>query len=236
MGEESQNPEQLKKKDQVSGKVIKTTLAGALVDIGREQPAVIPISQLRKDPVRRVEDVLKAGDAVEAWVRRSESDSGRIELTLIEPLQLEWRDIKKGTSLKGKVSRIEKFGAFVELGAERPGLIHVSEMSHDYIRKPEDAVKLGEEVDVHVLEVNRRKKQIKLSMKALLPEAKIVEEEEEADEPAPTAMESALRKAMGEEEGDESKDSQPSKNKAPKKSDAMDTILARTLENRVEST
>lgn len=234
LAEKTSPQQELKKKDRVSGKVIKTSLAGAAVDIGLEQPAVIPISQLREEPVRRVEEVLKVGDRVEAWVRRTRPEDGRVELTLIEPLALEWRDIKEGMTLKGKVTRIENFGAFVELGAERPGLVHVSEMSHDYVRKPEDAVKVGEEVEVQVLNANRRKKQIKLSMKALKPEAQAVEAEEEADEPVPTAMEAALRKAMANgEEGAPPQAEQ--KSKLPKNSQDMEAILARTLANRVRS-
>lgn len=234
MTEKTQAIKELKRKDKVSGKVLKTTLAGALVDIGAKQPAVIPISQLQKDSVRRVEDILKVGETVEAWVRRSENEGGRIELTLIEPIQLEWKDIKKGMSFNGKVGRIEKFGAFIELGSERPGLVHVSEMSNEYIRSVEDVVKVGEEVEVHVLEVDRRKKQIKLSMKGPQIEEEIVEEE--AGEPAPTAMESALRKAMSKDESPESMSSEKSKAEPEKKADDMEDILSRTLENRVKST
>lgn len=234
MSDKTQAVERLKRKDKVSGKVLKTTLAGALVDIGAKQPAVIPISQLQKDSVRRVEDILKVGETVEAWVRRSKKEGGRIELTLIEPIQLEWNDIKKGMSLKGKVGRIEKFGAFIELGSERPGLVHVSEMSNDYIRSVEDVVKVGEEVEVHVLEIDRRKKQIRLSMKGPQVEEEIVEEE--AEEPAPTAMESALRKAMSKDEDPEMKASESSKPKPENIADDMEDILVRTLENRVKST
>jgi len=234
MTENTQEINELKRKDKVSGKVLKTTLAGALVDIGAKQPAVIPISQLQKDSVRRVEDILKVGETVDAWVRRSQNEGGRIELTLIEPIQLEWRDIKKGMSFKGKVGRIEKFGAFIELGSERPGLVHVSEMSNEYIRSVEDVVKVGEEVEVHVLEVDRRKKQIKLSMKGPQIEEEIVEEEDE--EPAPTAMESALRKAMSQDEAPEKSEQDLSKQQPEKKSDDMEDILSRTLENRVKST
>ena len=64
-------------------------------------------------------------------------------------------------SLKGKVVRLEKFGAFVEIGAERPGLVHISELTHDYIREVGDAVKVEEEVEVFIMEVDRKKKQIK---------------------------------------------------------------------------
>jgi len=95
---------------------------------------------------------------------------------MIKPLDLEWRDIKKGMTIKGKVVRLEKFGAFVEIGAERPGLVHISEMAHGYVKQPSDVVNEGDEIEAQVLDFNRRKKQIKLSMKALLPEPVKVEE------------------------------------------------------------
>lgn len=227
---------ELARKERVTGKVVKTTLAGAVVDIGSGRLAVVPISQLRKEPVRRVEDVLKEGDQVVAWVRKIEK--GRVELTMIEPQGLEWRDLKKDMVLKGKVSKLEKFGAFVELGTERPGLLHVSEMSHDYVRRPEDVVTVGQEIEVKVLEVDRRKKQIKLSIKALEPEPvaePVAEpEKEEPEKPAPTAMEVALRKAMSQEnEPVPAKAAKPAQSK--KTSPDREDMLARTLESRPKS-
>jgi len=158
----------LEPKTKVSGKVIKITLAGALVDIGQPVPGVIHISQLSKDPINKVEDVVQEGRTVDAWVRRVNKD--RVELTMIEPVGLEWREIKPDMIVKGKVVRIEAYGAFVDFGAERPGLIHVSELTHGYVKAPGEVVKEGEEVEAKVLEVDRRKRQIRLSMKALLPE------------------------------------------------------------------
>lgn len=222
----------LKKKDPVKGKVIKATLAGAVVDIGQAKPAVIPISQLRKEPVRKVEEVLKEGDEVEAWVRRIGND-GHIELTLIQPLLLEWREIKKDSVLKGTVTKLEKFGAFVEVGAERPGLVHISEMSHDYVRSADEAVKVGDQIDVKVLDVDRRKKQIKLSIKALLaePEPEVEEVEEEDNTPIPTAMEIAWRKAQEAQSANQSSKVR----KAKAGSNEMDDILERTLGSRESS-
>ena len=72
----------LEPKTKVTGKVVKTTLVGALVDIGEELPGVIHISQLQKDQVNKVEDVVKVGQSVEVWVRRIKKD--RIELTMID--------------------------------------------------------------------------------------------------------------------------------------------------------
>lgn len=162
---------ELKPKKHFTGTVTKITLAGAIVDLGPGLPGMLHISQIKtadEQPVKRVEDVLQVGQQVEAWVRKVKED--HIELTMFKPLDLEWRDLKKGMTVHGTVVRLEKFGAFVEIGAERPGLIHISEMAHGYVRVPSDVVKEGDEVEAQVLDINRRKKQIKLSLKALQPE------------------------------------------------------------------
>ncbi len=158
----------LEPKTKLSGKILKTTLAGALVDIGQSLPGVIHISQLQQEAVNKVEDVVKEGQTVEVWVRRVKKD--RIELTMIEPLGFEWKEIVPDMIVKGKVVRIETYGAFVDFGAERPGLIHVSELTHGYVKTAGEIVKEGDEIEAKVLDVDRRKRQIRLSMKALLPE------------------------------------------------------------------
>ena len=212
----SANEPKLKPKQKYEGKVMKTSLQGAIVDIGENLPGFLHISQVvdSANPnaaVINLEDVVKVGDTLTVWVKRILKD--RVELTMKEPLELEWREIKPEMVLHGKVVRLENFGAFVEIGAERPGLVHVSELSHNYVRVPSEVVKVGDEVDVKVLEVDKRKKQIKLSMKALQDEpeveaapqktarkgkakkeVEVVEEENEL--PDPTYMEIAMRKAM----------------------------------------
>jgi len=208
----------LKPKQKFEGKVMKTSLQGAIIDIGEKVPGFLHISQVVNVAapdavVKNLEDIIKVGDSVNVWVRRVLKD--HVELTMREPLALEWREIAPDMVLHGKVVRLEAFGAFVELGAERPGLVHVSELSHNYVRVPSEVVKVGDEVDVKVLEVDKRKKQIKLSMKALqeAPEAEEIEvkrparkgkakQEVEVEVPAeevipdPTFMEIALRQAM----------------------------------------
>jgi len=212
----STNEQKLKPKQKYEGKVMKTSLQGAIVDIGENLPGFLHISQVvdnanPKAAIINLEDVLKVGDIVTVWVKRILKD--RVELTMKEPLPLEWREIKPDMVVHGKVVRLEDFGAFVEIGAERPGLVHVSELSHSYVRVPSEVVKVGDEVDVKVLEVDKRKKQIKLSVKALQAEPEIeatpkktsrkykakkeLEEVEEENElPDPTYMEIAMRKAM----------------------------------------
>jgi small subunit ribosomal protein S1 len=242
---------EVKRKMHFTGTITKTTLAGAIVDVGLEVPGVVHISQLQKEPVNKVEDVIKVGQEVDVWVRRVDPKKGRIELTLIEPLVLEWREISKDMVVKGKVTRVENFGAFVDIGAERPGLVHISEMTHDYLRSPRDVVNEGDEIDVKILAINRRKKQIKLSMKAL--EEKAVkfqkpsqkekakekeikpETENEREEPIPTAMEMALRDAMEKAQTFDDHQTIKNKPKSSKSKKEIEQILTRTLEQKAKT-
>jgi predicted RNA-binding protein with RPS1 domain len=181
---------EIKIKTHFSGKVVKTSLAGALVDIGTGTPAYLHVSQVVAEqpdqPIKMVGDILKVGHEVEVWVKKVRD--GRVELTMQKPLDLDWKDLKADMVVKGKVVRLEKFGAFVEIGAERPGLVHISEMAHGYVKVPGDVVKEGDEIEAQVIEVNRRKKQIKLSMKALQPVPEVVEEKAK-----PTAKQNPAR-------------------------------------------
>src|SRR5574338_395314 len=191
-------PVTLEPKTKLSGKVLKTTLAGALVDIGQSLPGVIHISQLSKDAVNKVEDVVKEGQTVEVWVRRVKKD--RIELTMVQPLALEWKEIEPDMVVKGKVVRLEAYGAFVDIGAERPGMVHVSELAHGYVKTPNENEKEGDEVEAKVLDVNRKKKQIKLSMKALEPE---IEEFKPAKKENKKGNRHGSKKEMNEEQAQE---------------------------------
>ena len=236
---------EFKAKEQHTGTVLKTTLQGALVDIGSEKPAFIHISQAIKDgdprkQINSIEEVMQKGQKLDFWVKRVRKD--RIELTMKEPLALEWREIKPDMVIKGQVVRLETFGAFVEIGAERPGLIHISELSHSYVRTPSEVIREGDEVEAKVLEVNRRKKQIKLSIKALqeLPEtlqeqvpAKQEEVQEEPEEPELSAMEMAFRQAMEKSEAEDKGLSGKKGRKNKGVSAEQDEIISRTLENKV---
>ena len=236
---------EIKSKERTTGTVLKTTLQGALVDIGSEKPAFIHISQAVKDndpkiQINSIEEVLEKGQELEFYVKRVRKD--RIELTMKEPLGMEWREIKPGMTVNGTVVRLETFGAFVEIGAERPGLIHISELSHSYVRTPGEVVREGDEIEAKVLEVNRRKKQIKLSIKAMqeLPENLQMQQRgsteqvaEEPKEPELTAMEIAMRNAMEKNEGSEAGEGKKKSRKNKGSSSEQDEILSRTLENKV---
>lgn len=241
----------LEPKTKLSGKVLKTTLAGALVDVGQNVPGVIHISQLSTDPVNKVEDVVKEGQTVDVWVRRIKKD--RIELTMVQPLALEWKEIEPDMIVKGKVVRLEPYGAFIDIGAERPGMVHVSELAHGYVKIPGEVVKEGDEVEAKVLDVNRKKKQIRLSLKALEPEIKefkpVKKEDkkgrgkrspkneaaqaatqEEAKEPELTAMQIAWQEALDKANADKSFKVKRVKSNT---SQEQEDIINRTLEKRL---
>jgi ribosomal protein S1 len=220
----------LKPKTRLEGVVTKIELSGAIVDVGAEREGFVHISMLQRGPVNRVEDVLREGQAVEAWVHRVEPAAGRLELTLIRPLALEWKDLRPGLRLSGKVVRLETFGAFVDIGAERPGLLHVSEMGSGYIGQASDVLEPGEDVDVVVTDVDRKKRQIRLSTKGISPQA-----EEDDEQPVPTAMEVALRKALGQQKDETERPRGRERPRRPARHD-LEEILSRTLRQKVRST
>jgi small subunit ribosomal protein S1 len=182
----------------VQGKVKRIELYGAFVDIGVGTDGLLHISQLGKADVRNVEDVVKTGETITVYILKVDKQAGRIALSLEKPAAVSWDTIREGDTVNGKVVRVEQFGVFVDFGAERPGMIHVSELASGYVNSPDDVVKMGEEVTAQVIKVNRKKKRIDLSIKKLEEKdnARAVAEVAQDDEPVMTAMELAMRRAM----------------------------------------
>jgi small subunit ribosomal protein S1 len=214
-------------KMKLTGQVKQVQLAGAIIDVGVEEcDALLHISQIRRRRVKNVRDVLEEGETVNVWVRNVDKDNQRLDVTLIEPPDVTWNDLEVGQDYRGEVVRIEKFGAFVDIGAERPGLVHVSELAHGYVKTPGDVVKKGEEVEVKVIGVNRQKRQIDLSMKAVTAPPAAASEQQE-DEDMPTAMAVALQRAM---ESSDAEDEAQSSNEGKKSRSEQDDIIKRALE------
>jgi ribosomal protein S1 len=226
----------LKPKMELRGTVKKIIVSGAFVDIGVGQDGLLHISQLSTESVKNVSDVLKEGDEVTVWVRKIDPTQGRIDLTMVRPLGMAWSEIRVGQVLSGKIVRVEKFGAFVEVGAERPGMVHVSELTSGYVNAPQDVVKVGDDVQVKVIKVNPKRKQIDLSMKALEEPVQMAQDDE--DESVPTAMELALRRAMQGTELAQEFNVPRKKTRRDKSGDKhrkqQEEILSRTLRNRVK--
>jgi small subunit ribosomal protein S1 len=217
----------LKRKMRLQGVVNRVELFGAFIDVGVGTDGLVHISQLSSRRVNRVSEVVKEGDTVTVWVLSVEPDRKRINLTMIEPPAVDWDDLRAGQVFTGTVKRLERFGAFVDIGATRDGLVHVSEITSDYIQDPKQYVKPGDEVQVKVLKVDHRRRRIELSMKELEEHLADAEDEEELEE-APTAMEVAWRQARGEHPSSQKKQ----RRKRSRQRRNQDEIFSRTLSLR----
>lgn len=233
----------LKRKMALKGTIKRTELYGAFVDIGIGVDAIIHVSQLGQG--QRVKDALTVGDEINVWVDKVDTERNQVIVTMIAPLAVEWADLGEGQVYNGKIVRLENFGAFVSIGAEKEGLVHVSEINHDYIKHPSQALTVGEEVQVQVLTFSRKKRRINLSIKALLEAPESAQntyvgstknfkiEDEEPEEEQQTAMEIALRMAMGDEIPErprKKKKTQKGSKRRNKARSAREDIFARTLE------
>jgi ribosomal protein S1 len=220
---------ELQRKMRLEGTVTRVELFGAFVDIGVGTDGLVHISQLSTQRVNRVAEVVNEGDQVTVWVLGIDPRKNRIDLTMIEPPEVDWDDIRAGQVYTGKVKRLERYGAFVDIGATRDGLVHVSEITSEYIQDPKDYVKPGEEIQVKVLKVDRRRRRIELSMKAL-EEHLVAEEAEEEFEEIPTAMEVAWREAQQERKAQQRQE----RHKRAREAREDEDIYSRTLQLREE--
>ncbi len=163
---------EVKEGETVQGTVRSLTDYGAFVDIGGVD-ALLHVADISWGRVNKPADVLKVGDKVEARILKVDPAKKRISLGLKQlqphPWDLVADKYKVGERVKGSVTRVTDFGAFVELDKGIEGLVHLSEMSWSKkIRKPSDVVNPGDTVEVVVLGVNAPDRRISLGLKQAL--------------------------------------------------------------------
>jgi transcriptional accessory protein Tex/SPT6 len=237
----------LESRQELAGKVKNITPFGAFIDLGLPQDGLVHISELARKKVEKVEDVVNVGDEVTVWVKKVDRKRGRISLTMIKPVSLRIRDIEDDSELEGVVTRLEPYGAFVDIDSERDGLVHISQITHGYIKHPEESLEVGQKINVKVLKVNKKKRQVDLSIKALLPppvvettspaasekqsrKAEEIEEYIQDEEPVPTAMALAFASLQTDKDADDRAASERETTSESKKHrQEQDDIIARTL-------
>jgi small subunit ribosomal protein S1 len=165
---------EMKEGDTVSGTVRSLTDYGAFVDIGGVD-ALLHVSDIAWSRVSKPADVLSVGQSIEAKVLKITNDSGkgRISVGMKQLQPHPWDAVagkyKTGERVRGTVTRVVEFGAFVELEPGIEGLIHVSEMSWGKkLRSASTLVKPGETVDAMILAVNATERRISLGLKQAL--------------------------------------------------------------------
>lgn len=154
---------------------------GAFVDLGGID-GLIHISQLSWDRIDHPSEVLEAGQRVRVKVEKVNRDTGKISLSYRDLLTHPWTDVEQrfplNATVKGQVTRIARFGAFVKIAPGIEGLIHISELAHHRVLQVGNVVKEGEEVEVMVVSVDEENQRIGLSLKAAHPLAEVAAEEQ----------------------------------------------------------
>ena len=161
--------------DRVRGVVSRVLDFGAFVEVEPGIEGLIHVSEMSwVKRVRKASDLLKAGETVEAVVLGINPAEHRMSLGLKQALGDPWDDVERkfaaGAVVEGTVTRITNFGAFVEIAEGIEGMIHVSEISAEKrINHPHDVFKMGQRVKAQVLSVDKEKRQLRLSVKQMVP-------------------------------------------------------------------
>ena len=156
----------------IKGKVRNMTSYGAFVEIENDIDGMIHVSDMswtRK--INNPNEVLKVNDEVEAVILDIDPSQQRISLGLKQTEDDPWSHIetiyKIGDVVKGKVTKITQFGAFIELSHKIDGLVHISQICKDRVEKVKDKLALGQEIEASVIKIDQEERRIGLSIKAL---------------------------------------------------------------------
>lgn len=198
----------IKVDDVVEGEVKRVTAFGAFVSVGGFD-CLAHISDLSWTGVKAVTDVLEIGKKYEFKVLKIDTENKKVSIGYKQlqpqPWDLAVDKYAEGQVIRGKVVRIVPFGAFVEVEKGIDGLVHVSQISHEWLENPTSVLTVGEEVDAKILALDCGAKKMTLSIKALLPEPEVKKvspkkAEEAAGSDVPKPAKRVRKNKDGEEE------------------------------------
>jgi small subunit ribosomal protein S1 len=190
----------------VKGVVRNTTAYGAFVELEEGIDGMIHVSDMSwtRKPAHASE-VVKKGDTVDAQVLGIDKANQRISLGLKQLAEDPWKQVenrfKIGQMVKGTISKVASFGAFVQLEGELDGLVHISQISEERVAKVKDVLKPGQEIEARVIRLNKAERRIGLSIKAAAYSEEAFEKERNALEDTSKStdflggMEAAFEKA-----------------------------------------
>ena len=168
--------EKFKAGERVRGTVTRLADFGAFVELEPGIEGLIHISEMSwsKGKIRKASDVVKEGETVEVVILGVDAAQRRLSLGLKQALGDPWVDVPQrfpiGSTAEGPVTSLTKFGAFVQLSEGVEGMIHVSEISPEKrIQHPADVLRVGQVVNTLVIGLEPEKRQMKLSLKQLVP-------------------------------------------------------------------
>ena len=153
----------------ITGRVTRVEAFGAFIEVEEGVEGLLPVSEMSWQRIRHPSDVVKEGDTVKLLVLSVDPAARRISFSLKQAGPDPWASVMDRyaveTNTTGKVTRVVDFGAFVELEPGLEGLIHISELSGKDIRSASHVVKVGQDVRVHILDIDKDARRMSLSLK-----------------------------------------------------------------------
>jgi small subunit ribosomal protein S1 len=154
---------------QVTGRVTRVESFGAFIEIEEGIEGLLPVSEMSWQRIRHPSDVVKEGDTIGLVVLSLDVAQKRLSFSLKQAGPDPWTRVNERFAtdmvVSGRVTRIVDFGAFVELEPGLEGLVHISELSPQRVRSAADVVKVGQEVQVRILEIDQENRRMSLSLK-----------------------------------------------------------------------
>ncbi|MFB6214949.1 MAG: S1 RNA-binding domain-containing protein, partial [Candidatus Bipolaricaulia bacterium] len=136
--------------------------------------------------VNHPSDMLSEGDKVNTQVLEVNKQDRRISLSIKQAQKDPWHEFQDlysvGSKVKGEISEIKDFGAFIQITDDVEGLIHVSEISTEKVSTPEDVLEVGDEVEAKIIGINDEKRQVRLSIRILQEEEQGEAQDSDSDE------------------------------------------------------